>query len=330
MATSEQIKALIQSHTRGDDGLFMSVAMQIAATAARSGHERLAEDLRKLIDTARLERGKVVPAMHSGQPVPIAQPTGDLAGLFAASFPKTRLSEMVLSGDVRTSLERVLLEYRQRERLHQHALFPRRKLLLTGPPGTGKSMTAEALAGDLGLPLLRVQFHTLITKFMGETAAKLHQIFQSMQRTKGVYFFDEFDAIGSHRGTSNDVGEARRVLNSFLMFLEDDRSDGLVLAATNLPDMLDAALFRRFDDVIEYKNPTGVMIDDLVRNRLTLFTIDGWDGAKVRKAASGLSHAQIVRACEDAAKDSVLSGSTSISQASLLAAIRARQPTASK
>ena len=187
-------------------------------------------------------------------------------------------------------------------------------------------MTAEALAGELGLPLLRIQFHTLITKFMGETAAKLHLIFESMKRTKGVYFFDEFDAIGSHRGSSNDVGEARRVLNSFLMFLEDDRSEGLVLAATNLPDMLDSALFRRFDDVIDYQYPTGTMIDDLVKNRLTMFTIRGWDGAKLRKEATKLSHAQIVRACEDAAKDSVLSGAKTIHIDSLVDAMRKRKP----
>lgn len=326
MATAEQLKALIQSHTQGDDGRFMSIAMQIAAHAARSGHDRLAEELRKLIDTARLERGRIPAGMQSGRPVPIAQPVGDLAGLFAASFPKTLLSEMVLSPEVRRRLDRVLLEYRQRDRLREHALSPRRKLLLTGPPGTGKSMTAEAMAGELGLPLLRVQFHTLITKFMGETAAKLHLIFESMQRTKGVYFFDEFDAIGARRGATNDVGEARRVLNSFLLFLEDDRSEGLVIAATNLAGMLDSALFRRFDDVIEYERPTGSMIDDLVRNRLSMFEIRDWDISKLRKAAATLSHAEIVRACEDAAKDAVLEESRAVRFSDLLRALRGRRP----
>jgi SpoVK/Ycf46/Vps4 family AAA+-type ATPase len=324
MATSEQIKALIQSHTRGDDGRFMSVAMQIAATAARSGHERLAEDLRKLIDAARVDRSHASSSLHSGPPVAIAQPTGELGGLVAASFPKTRLSSMVLSTTLRRRLDRVLEESRQSERLLQHALRPRRKLLLTGPPGTGKSMTAEALAGELGLPLLRIQFHALITKFMGETAAKLNLVFASMQRQKGVYFFDEFDAIGAHRGATNDVGEARRVLNSFLMFLEDDRSEGLIVAATNVVEMLDAALFRRFDDVIEYDKPKGAMIDELVRNRLAAFEISDWNPAKLRRAASKLTHAEIVRACEDAAKDAVLAGEQRLSMAAIILSISLR------
>lgn len=321
MATSEQLKALIQSHTRGDNGRFMSIAMQIAATAARSGHERLAEDLRKLIDAARLDRSQVSSHPQSGPPVPIAQPSGELGGLVAASFPKTRLSSMVLSAAVRRRLDRVLGEFRQSELLLQHALLPRRKLLLTGPPGTGKSMTAEALAGELGLPLLRVQFHALITKFMGETAAKLNLIFTSMQRHKAVYFFDEFDAIGAHRGSANDVGEARRVLNSFLMFLEDDRSEGLIVAATNVVEMLDAALFRRFDDVIEYDKPRGALIDELVRNRLAAFVIDDWNSLKLRKAASKLTHAQIVRGCEDAAKNTILAGKQRLPMAEIIESI---------
>src|SRR5581483_11948672 len=120
-------------------------------------------------------------------------------------------------------------------------------------------------------PLFSVQLHGLITKFMGETAAKLHLIFDAMTQTRGAYFFDEFDAIGSHRGSSNDVGEIRRVLNSFLQFLEQDDSDSLILAATNFVSMLDEALFRRFDDVIEYTLPTAEMAENLIRNRLHAF-----------------------------------------------------------
>ena len=108
-------------------------------------------------------------------------------------------------------------------RILEHGLAPRRKLLLVGPPGTGKTLTASVLAGELGLPLLQVRLDGLITKFMGETAAKLRQIFDATGRTRGVYFFDEFDAIGSQRGLANDVGEIRRVLNSFLQMIEQDR-----------------------------------------------------------------------------------------------------------
>ena len=168
---------------------------------------------------------------------------------------------MVLSPDIRKQLSKVTQEYKQRSRLREHGLSPSRKLLLVGPPGCGKTMTSRALAGELKLPHMAVQFHSLITKFLGETASKLHAIFELMPKTRGVYLFDEFDAIGSERAAGNDVGEIRRVLNSFLQFLEQDDSDSIIVAATNLASMLDEALFRRFDDVIRYDRA------DVKRNR---------------------------------------------------------------
>src|SRR4029077_8661726 len=128
------------------------------------------------------------------------------------------------------------------------------------------------------------------------TAAKLRLIFDATSRTRGVYLFDEFDAIGGDRGRPNDVGEMRRVLNSFLQFLEADDSDSLILAATNHEDMLDPALFRRFDDVIRYGLPTPEQIEQLIRNRLNLFRLEGVDWGSVREAAGGLSCAEIGRA----------------------------------
>ena len=323
MATAEQLKALIQSYTKGDDSRFLSVASQIAAHAARAGKGKLAEDLKKLIDDAKRGRSG---AAHIGTPVPIAQPTGELAGLVAASFPEIRLRDMVLVDPIRGRLERVVQEYRQADKLRMHGLQPRRKLLLVGPPGCGKSMTAAAIAGELRLPLLLVQFHTLITKFMGETAAKLHLIFQSMAKTKGVYLFDEFDAIGVHRAASNDVGEVRRILNSFLLFLEQEDSDSILIAATNLTGMLDEALFRRFDDVIEYARPDAKMIRQLIENRLAMFDIGRLGWKRIMGAADGLNHSEVVRACEDAAKLAVLSERRRIATEELVGALAARSP----
>lgn len=323
MATAEQLKALIHSYTKGDDSRFLSVAAQIAAHAARAGKEKLAKDLRQLIDDAKRGRSD---DPGSQTPVPIAQPTGDLAGLVSASFPKTRLSDMVLAAPTRDRLDRVVHEYKQADKLLMHGLAPRRKLLLVGPPGCGKTMTASAIAGELHLPLLLVQFHTLITKFMGETAAKLHVIFQSMARTRGVYLFDEFDAIGAHRAVSNDVGEARRVLNSFLLFLEQDDSQSIVIAATNLSEMLDEALFRRFDDVVDYSKPDVMMIRHLIENRLAMFDIRRLGWKRINGVAEGLNHSEVVRACEDAAKIAVLDERKRIATQDLVGALAARRP----
>lgn len=316
MATAEQIKSLVRSYTEGDDERFLSVIMQIAAHAARGGKTTLAQELRELVDEAKRQRSTV-----SIRPVPLARPQGELAGLAAASYPKTRLSDMVLENEVSARLNKVVHEYRQGDRLRSHGLQPRRKLLLVGPPGCGKTMTAYALAGELGLPLLAVQLHAIITKFMGETAAKLHIVFDAMADTRGIYFFDEFDAIGVRRQAGNDVGEMRRVLNSFLMFLERDDSESLIIAATNLVEMLDSALFRRFDDVIRYGLPDESMRRALIENRLNLFDIRRLSWEKVLSASSGLSHADVARSCDEAAKDAILADKKSITTPDLVAAL---------
>jgi SpoVK/Ycf46/Vps4 family AAA+-type ATPase len=324
MATAEQLIALLRSYSAGDDDLFRSVALQIAAHQAGKGNERLAKELRELIDSARqIQRRAQQPA---GRPraVPIARPSGELSGLVLASYPSTRLSDMVLPNQVKEAIEEVVRQQRQRELLRSHGLAPKRKLLLVGPPGCGKTMTASVLAGECQLPLLFVQLHSLISKYMGETAARLHLVFDAMSETRGVYLFDEFDAIGATRTAGNDVGEIRRVLNSFLQFLERDDSESLIVAATNFVDMLDDALFRRFDEVITYDLPDDETVRLLIKNRLSIFDLGEieWEGVCV--VARGLSHAEVARACDDAARNAVLSGEGRVNSARLSSALKKR------
>jgi SpoVK/Ycf46/Vps4 family AAA+-type ATPase len=321
VATAEQLKALLKSHVAGDDERFRTIALQIAAHNAKKGNKQLALELRSLLDEAR----RVQSPAGIPRAVPIARPAGELAGLVMASYPNTRLSEMVLSEAIHTSIAEVIEQYRQRDRLRSHGLSPRRKLLLVGPPGCGKTMTASTLAAECNLPLMFVQLHSLITKYMGETAAKLHLVFDAMCETRGVYLFDEFDAIGSTRSARNDVGEIRRVLNSFLQFLERDDSESIVVAATNIVGMLDEALFRRFDDVIRYELPDGMMVRALVANRLSSFDISKIEWPPIAQAARGLSHAEVTRACDDAAKEAVLSDGKLITTSALRKALQLRR-----
>lgn len=311
MATVDQLKALLRSHAAGDEEHFRAVALQIAAHSARQGHSQLAAELRELVDKARPTVAPVSPP----RAVPIARPAGELAGLVSASYPNTRLSDMVLAPDVSQHLAEVVGQSRQRDLLRSHGLSPKRKLLLIGPPGCGKTMSASAIAGECGLPLMFVQLHTLITKFLGETAAKLHLVFEAMAQTRAVYLFDEFDALGAERATRNDVGEIRRVLNSFLQFLERDDSESIIIAATNFVGMLDEALFRRFDDIIEYVRPTRAMARALVENRLSHFALGSINWKKLSPAFGTLSHAEIVRACEEVAREAVLAGRPDIETA---------------
>jgi len=321
VATAEQLKALIRSYTAGDDDRFRSVAMQIAAHFAKRGSIQLADELRKLIDEAQ----RVQTRASQPRAVPIARPAGELAGLVTASYPSTRLTDMILPEAVERRLKEVARQYRQRDRLRSHGLSPKRKILLVGPPGCGKTMTASALAGECGLPLMFVQLHSLITKYMGETAAKLHLVFDAMGQTRGIYLFDEFDAIGAARSARNDVGEVRRILNSFLQFMERDDSDSIVVAATNFVGMLDEALFRRFDDVIVYELPDTSMTEDLIKNRLSSFDVSELRWKRIATAARGLSHADVTRACDDAAKDAVLSESKLITSENLERSLLSRR-----
>lgn len=322
MATADQLKALIKSFSEQDSTRFYRVALQLAAHEARLGHGKLANELRVLIDELRGQMAIVRPGTR---PVPISRPRGELEGLLSVSFPDLHLRDMVLPNDVRDLLQRLLKEHRQQHMLVQHGLRPRRKLLLVGPPGTGKSMTAKALAGELHLPLFVVRFEAMITRFMGETAAKLRLIFDAMHQTRGVYLFDEFDAIGSQRAMPNDVGEIRRVLNSFLQFIEEDESLSIVIAATNHPEILDRALFRRFDDVIRFEVPTEDLVVQLLQEQLAGFPQEGIDWRSIAAEAAGLSHGDLVRACEDAAKDMVLEEYAAITSNVLRKAIRSRR-----
>jgi SpoVK/Ycf46/Vps4 family AAA+-type ATPase len=318
MATAEQVKALIQSHAEGDDLRFYAIAMQVAAQAARSGHGRFSQELRVLVDRVRAQH----PALATPpRPPLLVQPRGELAGLLAVVYPRTRLAEMVLEPGVQRRIDRVLAEQRDRERLLEHGLGPTRKLLLVGPPGTGKTMTASVVASELGLPLFSIQLDALITKFLGETAAKLRLVFEAIRQTRAVYLFDEFDALGGERAAKNDVGEIRRVLNSYLQFLEADDSDSLIIAATNHLQLLDRALFRRFDSVIEFSLPSVASAERIMRDRTAFLDTSDVDWRQTRDAAEGLSHADIARACEQAAKSAILASTTRLTSSSIIEAL---------
>jgi AAA+ superfamily predicted ATPase len=322
MATSEQLKALLESYSDGDENRFLAIAMQLAAHEARQGHTKLAKELREIIDSVKSKRTLRSVAAKT---VPLVQPRGELAGLLSASYPKTRLSDMCLPPDVLGRLQRIIREHRQEHKLRAHGLAPRRKLLLLGPPGSGKTMTAAALAGEMDLPLFTIVLEVLITKFMGETAAKLRLIFDSIQQLRGVYLFDEFDAIGSKRILANDVGEIRRVLNSFLQFIEKDESSGIIVAATNHPELLDPALFRRFDDVIDFSLPNDELIEKALRNFLSALDTSGMEWKTVVEAARGLSYSDINRASENAAKEVILKDSQKVGTKDLLQALEERK-----
>ncbi len=319
---AQHLMALLKSVIEGDSQQVYSTALQVAAHEARQGHARVAKQLRELVDKGRAKEAAV---SHAPGTILLAQPRGDLAQLLTVDYPKTRASNMILSPKFRERLDRVLLEQTQSHKLLAHGLTPRRKLLLAGPPGTGKTMTASALAGELHLPLFTIRLEGVMTKFMGETAQKLRTIFDALARTRGVYLFDEFDAFGSKRSSTNDVGEIRRVLNSFLQLLEQDRSESLVIAATNHPELLDRALFRRFDDVLDYGLPEPRDIEGIIRSRLRRFRIADIDWATIVDDAAGFSQADLIRSADEVAKTAILEDRKALSTNDLRRALQERR-----
>jgi SpoVK/Ycf46/Vps4 family AAA+-type ATPase len=296
MATSEQIKTLIRSHFNDNREQFYSIALQIAAHEARQGHNDLAHEIRELIDKAKKTKSRknilVFPQ--------------DLNGLIFTIQPELSLSSLIVDDTLKKRIVRIITEFRQKSKLNNYGLSHRRKILLAGAPGTGKTMTAKVLSSEFKQLLHVIQMDRLVTKFMGETGAKLRLIFDKIQEMPGVYLFDEFDAIGGERDSRNDVGEMRRVLNAFLQFIENDVSNNLIIAATNNPRLLDRALFRRFDDVLHYELPKQEGRFRLITNLLHSFSDNNFPFKKAAKISENLSHAEIDHVCRDAIKLTVL------------------------
>lgn len=321
MATGEQLKALLRSYAAGDEERFRTTALQIAAYSARNGSTELAKELRDLVDSVPRRQAPV------GLPgaLPMVRPSAELIGLLTASNSWVRTADMVLPAEVRDVLRDVVSQYRQREKLRHHGLSPQRRLLLIGPPGCGKSMTAYALAGECSLPLMSVKLHTLITRHLGETAAKLRRVFNALSETRGVYLFDEFDAIGAACAAGNNVGDMCGILSSFLQCLEEDESESIIVAATNPVEMLDVALVRRFDEVIRYELPDAKTAREVIENRLARFDLANMDWAGVLNVVKGLSHGDLVKASDEAARKAVLAETKVISPTILCQSLQRRR-----
>jgi SpoVK/Ycf46/Vps4 family AAA+-type ATPase len=323
--SNKHILALLNSHIEGDEDQFLSIALQLAAQEARQGRAEEAEKLKRLVQKARDQRRIGKPA--AGQtPIPLARPRGELQGLVESTYPKVTLAGMVLADNVRARLNRVVRQQQERATLREHGQPPTTHMLLVGPPGTGKTMTASALAGELRLPLFTVRLESLFSRFFGETAGKLRLLFDQIAQTRGIYLLDEFDAIGARRGEPNDVGEIRRVLNSVLAFMEEPNStDSLVLAATNHVEILDQALARRFDEVIEYTLPNVAAAQAIIERRLGKFKIAMKSWMTLEPALKGLSQGELVRATDAVVKDAILEGATKVSAEALRDALHNRQ-----
>ena len=310
------LKLLLQSHADGDESSFRKAALQLAAAESTAGHVRVAEEIRAII-----AKMPATSARKQGPVIDIAAPRGELADLLDAGHRDERLRDIVLRPEAQEILLRVITENRSRGRLERFGVSPRRRLLFHGAPGCGKTLAAAVLAGEMGLPLMTVRFDALFSRFLGATAVQLRAIFAEMPRRPGVYLFDEFDSVAKARGDSQDVGEMNRVVTAFLQLVDADVSGSLLVAATNHVELLDRAVFRRFDIIIPFDKPTREQLVTLMKLRLATVGLSNEAAERLAGNADAWSFADVARACDDAIRTMALDDRDQISERDVVSAL---------
>lgn len=316
----EQVRALLDAKLRREDDRFWAVATQIVAklNLARSSQARTFELL--------VERGRSMTTPTSPQQAQLLELPRHGGTPILFETPTQERSELLLSERAQAQIDDFVTEQEHADRLREAGFEPARRLLLVGAPGTGKTMTARVIAKMLGLPLGYLQLHSVIDSYMGETAKQMARVFGQIAQTKAVYFFDEIDAISAQRqATKNSVdAEARRTVNSLLMLLDADRSDSIIIGATNLPDHLDHALMRRFDHVVSYEHPTSDHAQLLLQRRLARVHHESpFNWEYVGALAARLSHSDIETVANAVGRRAVITGEP-ITTTILSAAIKQR------
>lgn len=305
----------------------IKIAYSIIEDEKRKGHNKLANKLNDILKDKITSQSsfKLKIAKDKNYTMPVDRRYKlPLATYIEREFLRR---DMILSKEIEDKISRIEKEYLAKERLANYGLKPRKKILLHGTSGCGKSMTAERLAWNLGLPFYKVRFDNIMSSYLGESASNLQKLFESIENYPCVLLLDEFDIIGKQRNlSSNDVGEAHRIVNILLGLLEEYDGEGILIATTNLEGSLDNALFRRFDDFIELPKPSEKEISELLTKSFSALHLN--KDVKLNdfaKKMHGLSYAIIVKIANDAAKRAVINSSNEISSQYLDVALKENQ-----
>lgn len=315
MARGELLRNLFASYSRHDDHGFRTIALEIIAEEQQKHNNVLARDLLNMIEhppTAKIPRP---PSKSFLESPPHSKDRQTL--LADVRHPSRTLSDLVLKEKPRNQLLRILEEYRKTELLKIHGLRPKTKLLFYGPSGCGKSLCAEVIATELSLPLLYVRFDAIVSSYLGETSSNIRTIFDYAASGRWVVLLDEFDAVGKSRNDSSEHGELKRVVSSFLQLLDSFEGRSFIIAATNHENLLDSALWRRFDEILPFVLPGVPEIQTLLSEKLKNFPQDHIDFEKTAKKLRGLSHADVEWVCFDAIKTAILRDTEAVTKSIL-------------
>lgn len=303
VARGELMKRLLASYGQEDE--FRAVAEQIISEEELKKNRILAKTLRKTLDT--LGQNNHVKGLAPLLPFP------DEASEFIQRIePCHSAQDILLESENIRAFTGLLREYRKSEKIRMHGLHVRSKLLFCGPPGCGKTLCAEVFAHELGLPLFIVKLDRLMSSYLGETATNIRKIFEFARRQPCVLFLDEFDAIARSRDDSGEHSELRRVVNSLLLFIDQIQPSGFLLAATNLDQSLDPAVWRRFDEVLWFDAPNKRMIRKYLTNAFKNVPTD-FTPCELAEQVSGYSYAELEKICTQSIKLSILGTAKSVS-----------------
>lgn len=296
MARGELMKRLLASYGRDEE--FRAVAEQIIREEEKKNNRVLARSLRRTLDS---------PA-SGGTPhrrAPLVKFPDALNDFVERVEPTHRHDDIVLNpANVRLLLG-LMREFRQADEIRRHGLPVRSKLLFCGPPGCGKTLCAEVFAAEVGLPHFVVRLDRVISSYLGETAANLRKVFEFARSQPCVLLIDEFDALARARDHSDEHNELRRVVNSLLLFIDRIRPKGFLIAATNLDEALDPAIWRRFDEVLWFERPNQPMVERYLQQKFKNVHI-AFSPQKYAKDFDGYSYAEIERVFFQTLKQSIL------------------------
>lgn len=324
MARADLLKRIFESHNERDDEAFRRAALEVVEDERKKRHTILANELQKILNSGDAKQLKNTSIDLTKSLAPLPKDSDRGMPLVDVKFPRRHLKNLVLTKTQQATIYGVLEEFRSWDVLSAHGLSPNTRMLFFGPPGCGKTATAEAISTELGIPLLYVRFDSIISSLLGETAANLRRVFDYAEQERWVLFFDEFDALGRSRSTEQDHVELKRVVNTFLQLLDHFAGQSLVIAATNHHMFLDSALWRRFDEIIPFDLPSKEQARELVYNLMGSWLIEQ-PRSKDLSSMEGMSHADIERACVNAKKQAVMSGNRKVTPQTLRAFIEKEQ-----
>jgi SpoVK/Ycf46/Vps4 family AAA+-type ATPase len=307
MASGKLLRQLIKYGARGDVVGFRSAAEAAISEEREKQHHLLANDLERLLYADHMSLDSRLRESHPAVELPRAK-DGELPLLEERPVVREE-DDIVLAETTRLALHGIIREHQRADVLRAHGLQPARKLLFVGPPGCGKTLAAEVIASTLSLPLVLVRLDSLVSSFLGETASNLRRVFDFVSKTPVVALFDEVDALTKDRGDSADHGELKRAVNAVLQMMDSYRGSSVLIATTNYESILDRAVWRRFDEVLQFDKPDEGQIGQLLALKLSGVrrNFELHDDT-IRRLFAGLSHADVERVLRRAVKEMVLAG----------------------